>query len=70
VKTQIWIAISAYLLVAIVKKRLHLEQSLYTILQILSVTLFDKVPVEQALSTAVDASTIEHNRNRLLLFDF
>src|SRR5690606_9877901 len=50
VKTQIWIAISAYLLVAILKKRLELELSLYTILQILSVTLFEKVPVEPALS--------------------
>ena len=54
VKTQIWIAISVYVLVAIVKKRLNLEQSLYTILQILSVTLFEKTPILQAL---VDAST-------------
>jgi IS4 transposase len=50
VKTQIWIAISIYVLVAIVKKRLNLENSLYTILQILSVTLFEKTPVLQALS--------------------
>ena len=70
VKTQIWIAISAYLLVAILKKRLDLEQSLYTILQILSVTLFEKVPVEQALSTAGDTSTIALDRNQLPLFDF
>ena len=50
VKTQIWIAISVYVLVAIVKKRLNLERSLYTILQILSVTSFEKTPLWQALS--------------------
>jgi IS4 transposase len=48
VKTQIWIAISVYVLVAIVKKRLNLDQSLYTILQVLSVTLFEKTPILQA----------------------
>jgi len=51
VKTQIWIAITVYVLVAIIKKRLNLEMSLYTILQILSVTLFEKIPILQALST-------------------
>ena len=50
VKTQIWIAISVYVLVAIIKKRLNLDQSLYTILQILSVTLFEKTPILQALA--------------------
>jgi len=50
VKTQIWIAISVYVLVAIVKKRLNLDQSLYTILQILSVTLFEKTPILQAFT--------------------
>ena len=50
VKTQIWIALSVYVLVAIVKKRLKLDRSLYTILQILSVTLFEKTPIFQALS--------------------
>ena len=50
VKTQIWIAISVYVLVAIIKKHLNLDQSLYTILQILSVTLFEKIPILQALS--------------------
>jgi len=50
VKTQIWIAISVYVLVAIVKKRLQLEQSLYTILQILSITLFEKRPMKQVFS--------------------
>jgi len=47
VKTQIWIAVSTYILVAIIRKRLHLEQNLYTILQILSVTIFEKVPLNQ-----------------------
>jgi hypothetical protein len=47
VKTQIWIAVSTYVLVAIIRKRLHLELNLYTILQILSVTLFEKVPLDQ-----------------------
>ena len=50
VKTQIWIAVSIYVLVAIIKKRMKLERSLYTILQILSVTLFEKTPIFQALS--------------------
>ena len=49
-KTQIWIAISVYVLVAIVKKELNLERSLYRILQILSVTLFEKTPILQAFS--------------------
>jgi IS4 transposase len=50
VKTQIWIAISVYVLVAILKKELKLEQSLYTILQILSITLFEKFPILQAFT--------------------
>jgi IS4 transposase len=50
VRTQIWSAIAVYLLVVILKKRLHLEASLYTILQILSLTLFEKTPISQALS--------------------
>ena len=51
VKTQVWIAVSVYVLVAIVKKELKLERSLYEILQILSVALFEKTPIFQALST-------------------
>ncbi len=50
VKTQIWIALSIYLIVAIIKKQLKLEQSLHRILQILSVSLFEKVPILQALT--------------------
>jgi hypothetical protein len=68
VKTQIWIAITVYVLVAIIKKQLNLELSLYTILQILSVTLFEKTPILQALSTSDD---IEQNGviyNQLSLF--
>ena len=48
VKTQIWIAVSVYVLVAIIKKKLQLDASLYTLLQILSVTLFEKMPLQQA----------------------
>ena len=51
VRTQVWIAIAVYLLVAILKKRLHLSSSLYTILQILSLTLFEKTPILEALSS-------------------
>ena len=50
VKTQIWIAVSIYMLVAIVKKELKIDLSLYTILQILSVSLFEKMPILQAFS--------------------
>ena len=52
VKIQIWIAVSVYVLVAIVRKRLGLEASLYQILQILSVTLFEKTPILQALQAS------------------
>lgn|GEM_PF-1106459 len=50
VKSQIWIAVSVYVLVAIVKKRLNLDASLYTLLQILSVTLFEKMPLQQVFT--------------------
>jgi transposase len=69
VKTQIWIAISVYVLVAIVKKRLNIERSLYTILQILSVTLFEKTPLLQALSN-VNCQKLDANHgNQLKLFN-
>ena len=69
VKTQIWIAVSVYVLVAIVKKRLDLDASLYTLLQILSLTLFEKLPILQALSQ--DQPTSDHPAigNQLNLFD-
>jgi hypothetical protein len=69
VKTQIWIAISVYVLVAIVKKRLGLERDLYTLLQILSVNLFEKTELLPALSRSGSISTIEQSRNQLQLFD-
>jgi len=50
VKTQIWIAISVYVLVAIMKKQLHLKESLYTILQVLSVSIFEKIPIYQLIT--------------------
>ena len=69
VKTQIWIAISVYVLVAIVKKTLNLSQSLYTILQILSVTLFEKNPIYHALSNANHTNQTDLISNQLNLFD-
>ena len=68
VKTQIWIAVSVYVLVAIVKKRLGLEASLYTLLQIFSVTLFEKIPIEQALSLGENRYDHEAADNQLNLF--
>ena len=68
-KTQIWIAISVYLLVAIVKKRLNVDRSLYTILQILSVTLFEKTPISQALAEPDYKEPIDYHVNQLNLFD-
>jgi uncharacterized protein DUF4372/DDE family transposase len=70
VKTQIWIAISTYVLVAIVRKRLGIEHSLYTILQILSVSLFEKIELSQALGSPVLPFVDEPSRNQLQLFDF
>src|SRR5450631_2937468 len=70
VKTQIWIAVSVYVLVALVRKRLGLEASLYQILQILSVTLFEKVPVLQALQASDVEANFAENVNQLILFDF
>lgn len=70
VKTQIWIAISVYVLVAIVKRRLGTERSLYTILQILSVTLFEKTPILQALSQPDYTSPEDDLHKQLILFDF
>ena len=70
VKTQIWIAVSVYVLVAIVRKRLGLELSLYQILQILSVTLFEKTPILQALQTPDSQNDPLVTANQLILFDF
>src|SRR5436190_8239576 len=69
VKTQIWIAISVYVLVAIVRKRLGLEPSLYQILQILSLTLFEKEPILQVLQTSDQEPNTMRNPNLLILFE-
>jgi IS4 transposase len=70
VKTQIWIAVSVYVLVAIVRKRLGLEPSLYQILQILSVTLFEKTPILRALQAPDSEHDLVENGKQLILFDF
>jgi transposase len=70
VKTQIWIAESVYVLVAIVRKRLGLEASLYQILQILSVTLFEKTPILQTLQASDSQGELLDPGNQLILFDF
>jgi len=69
VKTQVWIAISVYVLVAIVKKELKLERSLYEILQILSVALFEKTPIFEALSSKNYTNQNLASPNQLSLFD-
>jgi len=69
VKTQIWIAVSVYLLVAIIKKRLNLEMSLYTFLQILSVTAFEKAPILQVLTQFTSPKQSDDCCNQLELFE-
>jgi IS4 transposase len=69
VKTQIWIAIAVYVLVAIVKKRLHLDASLYTMLQILSLSLFEKIPLAQALTLSQGSALEDDPGNQLNLFE-
>jgi hypothetical protein len=69
VKTQIWIAVSVYVLVAIIRKRLEMEASLYQILQILSVTLFEKTPILQALQPPDSQDDSLASANQLNLFD-
>jgi hypothetical protein len=69
VKTQIWIAVSIYVLVAIVRKRLELEASLYQILQILSVTLFEKTPILRVLQNSNSQSDLLDYSNQLILFN-
>jgi Domain of unknown function (DUF4372)/Transposase DDE domain len=70
VKTQIWIAVSVYVLVAIIRKRLGLEASLYQILQILSLTLFEKTPILQALQASDNDFELIDSSNQLILFNF
>jgi len=69
VKTQIWIAVSVYVLVAIVKKRLNISASLYEILQILSLTMFERIPLDQLLSKIVTERSYSFSPNQLDLFN-
>lgn len=69
VKTQIWIAIATYVLIAIVKKRLNLDLSLYTFLQILSITAFEKVDILQLVTNTHYTTQDDHFYNQLILFD-
>lgn len=69
VRIQIWIALSVYVLIAIVKKRLGIPLSLYTILQILSVTLFERMPLEQVLNESANSISKHDNVNQLNLFE-
>jgi hypothetical protein len=70
VKTQIWCAVSTYVLIAIVKKELHLDASLYTLLQILSVSVFEKTQISCALQPDANTSKISPDANQLNLFTF
>lgn len=70
VKTQIWSAVATYVLIAIVRKELKLEASLYTCLQILSVSLFEKTRISCALQPYLDSSAQVSFANQLMLFDF
>ena len=69
VKTQIWIAVSVYVLAAIARKRLGLESSLYQILLTFSVTIFEKVPILQLIEAFDSQSELLDNPNQLILFD-
>jgi hypothetical protein len=70
VKTQIWCAVSTYVLIAIIKKELHLDASLYTLLQILSVSVFEKTLISCALRTDTAQTVAPHSADQLILFDF
>ena len=70
VKTQIWIAITVYVLVSIVKKQLNLDRPLSEILQIVSVTLFEKVPISEAFKHLNLQNEMTRSPNQLILFDF
>jgi hypothetical protein len=70
VKTQIWIAVSVYVLVAIVRKRLNLEAPLYTLMQVISVTVFEKIEMKAAFSRSADKYGTAQDDNQLDLFGF
>jgi hypothetical protein len=69
VKTQVWIAVSVYVLVAIAKKRFMLQQSLYEILQILSISIFERIPVNQLFQQTQLQYFKEQKDNQLKMFD-
>lgn len=69
VKTQIWIAVSVYVLVAIIRKRLHLDASLYELLQILSLTMFERTQLHQLLTLAASDTNVSNHDNQLNLFE-
>ena len=69
VKTQVWIAVCVYVLVAILKKELQLPQSLHSILQVLSVSAFEKVPLNQLLTTTLSENYDSADHNQLMLWD-
>ena len=70
VKTQIWCAVSVYVLIAIIRKELQIEASLYTLLQVLSVSVFEKTPIKKAFLDATDSFELGADGNQLNLFDF
>jgi hypothetical protein len=70
VKSQIWIAVSVYVLVAIIRKRLNLEVELYTFLQVISITLFEKMPIQAAFSPEIYRSDTAIDSNQLNLFAY
>jgi hypothetical protein len=69
VKTQVWIAVSVYVLVAIAKKKFMLQQSLYEILQILSISIFERMPINQLFQQTQKQYFKELNHNQLNMFD-
>lgn len=69
VKTQIWIAISIYVLVAIAKKRFKLRQSLYEILQVISICIFDRTPITDLFTNSIQQNFKELDPNQLNIFD-
>jgi hypothetical protein len=69
VKTQVWISISVYVLIAIIKKRLKLQLSFYTILQIFSVTVFEQLPIIQVLTDFNIENQMANSYNQLVLFE-
>ena len=70
VKAQIWIAVSVYVLVAIIRKRLKLDASLYTLMQVFSVTVFEKASIESLILQTVDSSEPVMDDNQLNLFSY